>query len=62
MAKERAQAIIDQAHEMAIGYPWVEAIDKVITAAERAEVNAIWNTLPGNYCFVDALCHIARTP
>ena len=60
MNRERAREIIQRAHVLATIGPWSDQIDKVMTKEERAEVNMVWNTLPGHTCFVDALFCIAR--
>lgn len=38
MNASRAKEIIKKAKEMAKGYPWVEAVPKVMTPEERKEV------------------------
>jgi hypothetical protein len=59
MPAARAQEIIRRAQERASCGPWVEQIDKVLTEGERAAVNAVWDDMPGNTCFVHALQRIA---
>lgn len=60
MTSERAKEIIKAAQKGAVGVPWVDRLDKIMTEAERKEVNQVWDTLPGNTCFVDALYRIAN--
>jgi hypothetical protein len=61
MKPERAQEIIQAAHDTAVHGPWSDQLDKVMTKEERSEVNAVWDTMPGDTCFVDAIYRIART-
>jgi hypothetical protein len=58
MNPERAKEIIADAHAKAVHGPWSDQIDNVMRPGEREEVNAVWDTMPGNTCFVDALYRI----
>lgn len=59
MPAGRAQEIFRRAQERASCGPWADQIDKVISDAERAAVNAVWEDMPGHTCFVDALNRVA---
>ena len=60
MTKERANQIIEQARNKAVFGPWCDQLDKVMLPGERAEIMAVWDTMPGHTCFVDALYRIAK--
>ena len=60
MTKERAQQIIQAAKDKTVYGPWCDQLDKVMTKAEEAEVNAVWETMPGYTNFVQALFRIAN--
>jgi hypothetical protein len=61
MTPIRAQEIIQAAYDKCTCGPWSDQLDKVMTKEERQEVNAVWDTMPGDTCFVDAIYRIART-
>jgi hypothetical protein len=61
MTPERAQEIIQSAYNTCTCGPWCDQIDKVMKEGERKEVIQVWDTMPGDTCFVDALYYIART-
>lgn len=61
MSPERAQAIIQAAYDRCTCGPWCDQLDKVMSTEEREEVKVVWNTMPGDTCFVDAIYYIART-
>lgn len=58
---ERAQEIIQSAHDACTCGPWSDWLDRVMQPGEREEVNQVWETMPGYTCFVDAIYRIART-
>jgi len=58
MTAERAAEIVQQAQATAKYGPWSDQLDKVMSKAERDHVIALWNTMPGYTCFVDALLRI----
>jgi hypothetical protein len=60
MNQERAQQIVKQARAHAGCGPWSDQLDKIMTSAERDEVIAHWQTMPGHTCFVDALNRFAN--
>lgn len=60
MTPSRAKEIIESAQEKSTCGPWSDQLDKVMSAVERADVIEVWNTLPGDSCFVDALYRIAN--
>ena len=67
MKVERAKAIIAMIPFMGdIPCNFVQRIGSGITrpdgmtANEEAEINTLWNTMPGHTCFMDALRRIAR--
>lgn len=60
MKPERAREIIQAAYDKASVGPWSDQLDKVMSKEERAEVCAVWETMPGHTCFVDAIYRIAR--
>ena len=60
MTPERAQKIIDDARALSKCGPWSDRLDEVMTTDERQEIKAVWDTMPGYTCFVDALYRIAR--
>lgn len=59
MTPARATEIIRDAKARAIHGPWSDQLSNV-TADERAEIIAVWETMPGYTCFVDALHRIER--
>ena len=61
MPAKRAQEIIQAAYDCSTHGPWSDNLDKVMTNEERDQVNEVWQTMPGNTCFVDALYRIARS-
>ena len=61
MIPERAQEIIQAAYDTCTCGPWCDQLDKVMTKEERQKVNQVWDTMPGDTCFVDAIYYIART-
>jgi hypothetical protein len=61
MTPERAQQIIQAAYDTCTCGPWSDQLDKVMSREERAEVNEVWETMPGDTCFVDAIYRIAHT-
>lgn len=52
---DRVREIIETARASATYGPWSDQLDLVMTAEERKSVKDLWNTMPGNTCFVDAL-------
>lgn len=62
MTAQRAQQIIDDAHARGGCWPWSDNLDHVMRPGEREEVKAVWDTMSGSSCFVDALYRIAKTP
>jgi hypothetical protein len=60
MTPERAREIIRDAKAMATYGPWSDQLSNVMTKDERAAIVEVWNTLPGSYCFMDALLRIER--
>jgi len=61
MTPKRAQEIIQAAYDRCTCGPWCDQLDKVMTDQERKEVNQVWDTMPGDTNFVDAIYRIART-
>jgi hypothetical protein len=60
MPPTRAREILEQARERATIGPWADHLDKVMTPAERAMVNAVLDDMPGEASFVHALWRIAE--
>lgn len=60
MNRDRAREILQTAYDTTTCGPWSDQLDKVMTREERAEICAVWDTMPGYTCFVDALYRIAR--
>jgi hypothetical protein len=58
MTPERANEIIEQAQAKAKHGPWSDQLKKVMTPEEHATILAVWETMPGNTCYVDALLRI----
>ena len=58
MTPERAAEIIAQAHALAKHGPWSDQLRNVMTVDEIAGVFAVWKTMPGSTCFMDALLRI----
>lgn len=58
MTPERAAEIIKQAQTRAQYGPWSDQLKKVMTPEEHATVLAVWETMPGHTCYVDALLRI----
>lgn len=52
MTKERADEILKSGNASFGNYR------KYMTESEIAEINALWNTMPGHTCFYDAICRI----
>ncbi len=61
MTPNRAQYLIQAAYDKCTCGPWSDQLSRVMTEEERLEVNAVWDTMPGDTCFVDAIYYIART-
>ncbi len=55
LPSDRVKEIIKTARALATYGPWSDQLDSVMTAEERQSVKDLWNTMPGNTCFVDAL-------
>jgi hypothetical protein len=60
VSPERAREIIQTARDACTCGPWVDWLDRVMGPGESDEVKAVWETMPGDTCFVDALYRIAR--
>ena len=60
MTGERAKQVIEDARAKAVHGPWSNQLHRVLRPGERAEVNAVWATMPATTCFVDALLRIAN--
>ena len=58
MTPTRAREIYDAARAQATCGPWSDQLDNVMTPDERREIVAVWETMPGNSCFVDALFRV----
>jgi len=54
LSQKRAVEIFEQAKQQAGHGPWSDQLDKIMTRGERLEINALWNTMNGSSCFVDA--------
>lgn len=54
----RANEIFNQARNQTKHGPWSDQLDKVMSPGERAYIMAIWDTMPGNTCFVDAFLRV----
>lgn len=57
MTAARATEIYNEARRRGFG-PWSDQLSKIMTPAEREEVNEIWAEMSGSSCFVDALLAI----
>ena len=53
-AKEKAQRIGMSS--------WMETIEEFMTNAEKAEIKALWATMPGSTCWNDAMLRWMQIP
>lgn len=60
MTPQRAREIIQAAYDACTCGPWCDWLDRVMQPGEKEEVKQVWETMPGDTCFVDAIYRIAR--
>lgn len=60
MTPERATEIIATAKESAVGVPWADRLQHIMSIDERRELLAIWKTMPGSTSFIDVLHRVAK--
>jgi hypothetical protein len=60
MTPERAREAIIQARLRCVSVlsPWSDQLKNTMTDEEIAYVRRVWDTMPGNTCFVDALFRV----